>query len=277
MRKGLFVFFFALLVSGCSIITKPCNPPCAPGSVCIAGACVTQPTPPPAPPGSPVCDTDHLTDCWEWSGGDWSWRDCRETGCPTGIACIAGHADVYACNGHVCQAGEFCNCYHNPTGTEWLLASCGVGQTCEGTQCVTSQPVCPAQCPEDQHCSDPAVGCVPNPPNPPPASACPKALAPGAYVRLNTSPYNPHVNFYATPYVHGDPEFCRLIHGVSVNDCHLEGWPKQSACEVELVGQAVEKDGACPIWQFSTDGGGHVEACVDDSGAAASCDDIGSV
>jgi hypothetical protein len=94
-------------------------------------------------------------------------------------------------------------------------------------------------------------------------------LAPGAYVYLNDKAYGQ--GFDSTPRVHGDPEFCRLIHGVAVNDCHLEGWPERAECVMELLG-------GCPTWQFSADA---TEAsaitCHDDHSAVASCDHFGNV
>ena len=103
-------------------------------------------------------------------------------------------------------------------------------------------------------------------PHPTP-SFCPKPLAPGAYVYLNDKAYGQ--GFDSTPRVHGDPEFCRLIHGVAINDCHLEGWPKRVQCELELM------DG-CPVWQFTVDGMS-IFPCVDNHSAAASCDHFGSI
>jgi hypothetical protein len=100
------------------------------------------------------------------------------------------------------------------------------------------------------------------------SSNCPKPLAPGAYVYLNDKAYGQ--GFDSTVRVHGDPEFCRLIHGEAINDCHLEGWSKRVECEMELIG-------GCPVWQFTADGGTTVEACVDDQAAWASCDHFGSV
>jgi hypothetical protein len=96
---------------------------------------------------------------------------------------------------------------------------------------------------------------------------CPKRLAPGAYVYLNDKPYG-H-GFDSTPRVHGDPEFCYLIHQVWINDCHLESWPKRVQCEMELMG-------GCPIWQYTVDGVS-IHGCFDDRSAAASCDHFGSV
>jgi hypothetical protein len=102
----------------------------------------------------------------------------------------------------------------------------------------------------------------------PTPSDCPKPLAPGAVVYLNDKPYGQ--GFDSTVRVHGDPEFCWLIHGVWVNDCHLEGWPKRVECEMELIH-------GCPIWQLTVDGGTTVEPCVDSQAARASCDHFGSV
>ena len=104
-------------------------------------------------------------------------------------------------------------------------------------------------------------------PHPTPSS-CPKPLVPGAVVYLNDKAYGQ--GFDSTVRVHGDPEFCRLIHGVSVNDCHLEGWPKRVECEMELIR-------GCPIWQFTVDAGMTVEPCVDNQTAWCSCDHFGSV
>ncbi len=104
-------------------------------------------------------------------------------------------------------------------------------------------------------------------PAPPAPTFCPKRLAPGAYVYLNDKAYG-H-GFDSTPRVHGDPEFCYLIHGVWINDCHLEGWPTRTQCEMELMH-------GCPIWQYTTDGT-TIHGCFDDRQAAASCDHFGSV
>ncbi|HSD67673.1 MAG TPA: hypothetical protein VLF95_13285 [Vicinamibacteria bacterium] len=101
-----------------------------------------------------------------------------------------------------------------------------------------------------------------------PATSCPKPLALGAYVYLNDKPYGQ--GFDSTPRVHGDPEFCRLIHGVAINDCHLEGWPKRNQCEMELLQ-------GCPVRQFTVDAGTTVVPCVDDHAARCSCDHFGSV
>jgi hypothetical protein len=108
--------------------------------------------------------------------------------------------------------------------------------------------------------------CPSSAPHPRP-TFCPKLLAPGAYVYLNDKAYGQ--GFDSTPRVHGDPEFCRLIHGEAINDCHLEGWPKRAQCEMELMH-------GCPIWQFTVDGT-TIHPCVDNHAAAASCDHFGSV
>ena len=84
---------------------------------------------------------------------------------------------------------------------------------------------------------------------------------------MNANPYGQ--GFHATPRVHGDPEFCRLIHGVPVDDCHLEGWALRTRCEMELIG-------GCPVWQYTRDKL-EVYLCVDDHDALASCDHFGNV
>ncbi len=108
-------------------------------------------------------------------------------------------------------------------------------------------------------------GTVPPPP-PPPADACPKPLAPGASVYLNDKAYG-H-GFDSTPRVKGDPEFCRLIHGEPLNDCHLEGWPNRAACEMQLMG-------GCPIWQYRM-ASGSAQRCLQPAHPEASCDHWGS-
>ena len=105
-------------------------------------------------------------------------------------------------------------------------------------------------------------------PHPPTLSHCPKPLVVGAVVYLNDKAYGQ--GFDSTVRVKGDPEFCQLIHGVWVNDCHLDGWPERVECEMELMR-------GCPIWQFTADGGTTIESCVDDQAAWASCDHFGSV
>lgn len=69
--------------------------------------------------------------------------------------------------------------------------------------------------------------------------------------------------------VRGDSAFCLLIHGVVTNDCHLEGWPLRTQCEMELLG-------GCPVWQFRTDANPAPKQCHDDQTAELSCDHFGS-
>ena len=104
-------------------------------------------------------------------------------------------------------------------------------------------------------------------PTPTPGTACPKPLAPGASVYLNDKPYG-H-GFDATTRVKGDPEFCRLIHGEAINDCHLESWPQRSACEMELMG-------GCPIWQYRTAGNSTPRRCLQPDHPEISCDHWGT-
>jgi hypothetical protein len=131
---------------------------------------------------------------------------------------------------------------------------CPEGQCVVGTtNSIPPRPIC-------GQCRTPA-------PHPTP-SHCPKPLVPGAAVYLNDKPYGQ--GFDSTVRVHGDPAFCWLIHGVWVNDCHLDGWPERVECEMELMR-------GCPIWQFTVDDGTTVEPCVDNQSAWASCDHFGSV
>jgi hypothetical protein len=93
-------------------------------------------------------------------------------------------------------------------------------------------------------------------------------LAPGATLSLN-SPKRYGNGLDSTLYVAGDPEFCRLIHGVSANRCHLEGVRERQACELELLG------GKCPTWRYRS--GTEAGVCHDDrESAAISCDHVGS-
>ena len=131
--------------------------------------------------------------------------------------------------------------------------ACPAGQCVVGrTNTIPSRPLCGP--------------CATKKPRPLP-TFCPKRLAPGAIVYLNDKPYG-H-GFDSTVRVKGDPEFCYLIHGVWIDDCHLETWPKRVQCEMELMH-------GCAIWQYTTDGT-TVHGCFDDRAAAASCDHFGSV
>ena len=111
-------------------------------------------------------------------------------------------------------------------------------------------------------------------PPPPVGDVCPKPLAPGAYVYMHNKVYGQGKD--SKPYVKGDPEFCRLIHGVSVGDCHIEGWPRQLECELQLLGATVGKAQACPVWEYTLDDGTSVHLCVDDQSTPASCDHFGN-
>jgi hypothetical protein len=103
-------------------------------------------------------------------------------------------------------------------------------------------------------------------PTPPVITSCPKPLAPEAEIYLNNKNYGNGLD--STLRVRNDPEFCRLIHGVVVNDCHLEGWSKRSACEMELMS-------GCPIWFYSTDGVKPTSQCFQNPHPIASCDHFG--
>ena len=99
---------------------------------------------------------------------------------------------------------------------------------------------------------------------------CPKALAPGAEVYLRDAKrYAGGSGLDVSFAVRGDPELCRLIHGVAVNDCHLEGWKNRDRCERFLA------DG-CPTWRYKTGPAGVEGRCSDDQRSAPiSCDHFG--
>lgn len=167
-----------------------------------------------------------------------------------------------------CVEGQNCACWHFPGDSRTWLYACCVPSVPGGVVNVVGGP---AQCPPEPTPAptpSPTPTLAPTPTPTPGVTSCPKQLAPGAYSYLNNKPYGQ--GFDATVRVYGDPAFCLAIHGVNTNDCHLEGWPQRSACEMELL------DG-CPIWQFSQDQGKTPQPCVDNQGAQSSCDHFGSV
>ncbi len=158
----------AVLFIGCSVITKPCEPPCAPGETCVAGVCIAPPPPKPCvlPERGPVCTA--LTPaplCFETAsaGADRCQWICADGQRTEAISC----SDPRVIS-PICQEGEFCHCWHRPPGSPWLKAECPSGQECSAEkECITPAPVCPSQCPEGQECIDPAKGCLPKPDAPP--------------------------------------------------------------------------------------------------------------
>lgn len=138
------------------------------------------------------------------------------------------------------------------------------------TPSVSPEPT-PIPTPEPTPTSTPTPIPTPTPtpvpsPTPDTSNPCPKELAPGAYVWINNKPAG-H-GFDSTPRVHGDPEFCFLIHGVRINDCHLESWPKRYQCESKLIG-------GFPRWEYTVDKN-VIYPCHDDQNALASCDHFGT-
>lgn len=107
---------------------------------------------------------------------------------------------------------------------------------------------------------------IPAPP-PAPKTACPKLLAPGAYVYVNLKPYGQ--GWDSSPRVHGDPDFCLAIHGVPASDCHLEGWPKRLECELELIG-------GCPEFEYRAGGADPWGLCKATGSQAVTCDHFGN-
>lgn len=141
---------------------------------------------------------------------------------------------------------------------------------CPATLCPPGRPLC-RETPAGPECY-----AEPTPEPPVPTSACPKVLAEGATVWVQGSPYGQGAQF--TPYVDGDPEFCRLVHGVAANRCHLEGWPRRLDCELELLGPYAQKAQACPVVQYrNASTGMKPQPCTDQSfeGQHMSCDHFG--
>ncbi len=119
--------------------------------------------------------------------------------------------------------------------------------------------------PTPQPTPEPTVEPTPTP-TPPPVSACPKPLEPGARVYVAAKRWGQGQD--STIRVAGDKAFCQAIHGVPDNDCHLEGWPTRTACELELAG-------GCPIWQYRV--GELIRPCLQTANEPAlSCDHFGS-
>ena len=95
---------------------------------------------------------------------------CPEA-CPAGThcegtVCVADPPPPVECLPGVpwCTAGQTCgNCKHNPTSDP---THCEMAPACP-----PPVPVCPT-CPVGQSCTDPAVGCVSKPPEPPEPTAC---------------------------------------------------------------------------------------------------------
>ena len=111
----------------------------------------------------------------------------------------------------------------------------------------------------------PAPTPTPIPGEPPTVADCPKPLAEGAEAYVNAKRYGNGLD--STVRVRGDREFCRLIHGVDTNDCHLEGWPNRDRCERFLAR-------GCPVWRYRS--GSEQGRCHDDRvSAAVSCDHFG--
>ena len=124
-------------------------------------------------------------------------------------------------------------------------------------------------CAPGYHCVENPGGtpkCIPDSVPPQPVTSCPKELAPGAYAYVNNKPYGQ--GFDSAYRVHGDPQFCSMIHGVATDDCNIEGWPQRVECELEL-------GKGCPIWQYTIDEGKTVKRCSDNQSADISCDHFG--
>ncbi len=212
---------------------KPCDfITCQPGYHCVNGKCVKDPTPPPeCLPGIPWCDQVNQT-C---SKPD---SPCKHnpTSDPNHCELAPACPPEDPCQNIICKEGYHCvagECVKNPDPCDNV--TCNPGFHCEKGNCV------------------------------PDNNLCPKELAPGAVVFLKNKAYGN--GFDSSPRVKGDTEFCRLIHGVAVDNCNLEGWSKRAECEYYLLGNN------CPVWEYRSNG--IIYFCHDDKGAIASCDHYG--
>jgi hypothetical protein len=199
-------------------------------------------------------------------------KTCPEV-CPIGTVCTDGSkgCETLPPPGHVCEVGkEFCNCYVMVPGSNvWTVALCPADQGCTTDyQCKVVTPEDPCQnisCNQGWYCDNGI--CVKDIIVPPPTdTSCPKKLAPGSSVYLNNKRYGNGLD--STVRVRGDIAFCQMIHGVAVNDCHLEGWAKRSECEMELLS-------GCPIWEYSVNGVDRSDRCYQKPNDPASCDHFG--
>jgi hypothetical protein len=207
-------------------------------------------------------------------------KDCEQLQAALVLARASGNAAaIEAAEKAIAKAG--CNVPEQPPATPTPPApvncltfpACPEGQHCEqGVGCVPDPlPDPPIVCGPDQQpqvLDGKVVGCLPYlpPAAPVPASACPKPLAEGAVVYVNNKRHGNGID--STVRVKGDAELCRLVHGVSTPNCHLEGWPQRAACELELAG-------GCPIWEYSMDGQTKRGACLQPAHDEASCSHFG--
>ena len=101
---------------------------------------------PEPPPPEPQCPSEDACDCYVGE----VWIECPEWECPLPMP-ECGSV------GQTCSDPPSGRCWHNPTSNP---------EHCEEAPlCDDPPPTCP-DCPEGQHCTDPAVGCVPKPPPP---------------------------------------------------------------------------------------------------------------
>jgi hypothetical protein len=190
------------------------------------------------------------------------------------VALIAA-SSLAACGGYVpppqppaptrpspmCKVGtDLYGCWVEPTAGKFEYV-CAVRNTPGGPVVGTKNVLNPALCPQVVV--------------PAPVTSCPKDLAPDATLSMANKSWGQ--GWDSTLYVTGDPDLCEKIHGVRVNRCHLEGWPKRLDCELELLGKTVGKPQACPVWEYAKSQTGYFTSCVERAGdPAVTCDHFGT-
>lgn len=170
---------------------------------------------------------------------------CQNVTCDQFYKCVDGKC-IASCEDYNCQVNFHCEvldnkptCVRDPIIDPCAGVACDPGYHCEKGNCISDIPV---------------------------ENVCPKILSENAVIYMNNKPYGN--GFDATVRVKGDAEFCFLIHGSSINDCHLEGWPKREECEYYLL------DNNCPVWEYMSNG--TIYLCNDNHSAIASCDHFGN-
>lgn len=195
------------------------------------------------------------------------------------------------CGGADCaklEAARDLACSLDPAGAACQAAKAAHEASCPPPPPSPEPTPVPTPTPGTPPTPEPSPTPEPTPPPTPPPTPTPDPDLPvrfplsSARLYLNDKPYGS--GFDSTPRIQGDPELCELLHGVRVNDCHMEAppllvGPVRARYETLVLGGArhgapLPPRGLCPAWQFRA-AGGQVQPCVDDHSALASCDHFG--